>query len=157
MHVYLNESLQPYNTFGLNVHADYFIPVDSVDVLIEALKDESLSDKQKLILGGGSNVLFTGPWGGVVLHNRLKGIEVVSESPLQVFLKAGSGEVWHDLVLYTIANGWGGLENLSLIPGSVGASPMQNIGAYGVEIKDTFHELEALDLETLQVRTFNYM
>lgn len=156
MHVYLNESLQPYNTFGLNVYADYFIPVDSAETLKEALSDKSLEGQQFLILGGGSNVLFTAPWAGVVLHNRIRGIETVKETDDHVYIKAGSGEVWHELVLHAIDKGLGGLENLSLIPGSVGASPMQNIGAYGVEIKDTFHELEALDLNDHSIRTFNH-
>lgn len=149
-------SLLGYNTFGLDVKADFFSEVQSVDELKVILSNAELKKQEQLILGGGSNILFTTNFHGLVIHNCLKGIEVVNEDDQYVYVKSASGEIWHDLVLYTIEQGWGGLENLSLIPGSVGASPMQNIGAYGVETKDSFQELEALDLETLELHKFDF-
>ena len=154
-HIEQNKSLKNYNTFGLDVNADYFTSIHSVDELISVLKDERFSDTIKMFLGGGSNVLLTKDFHGLIIHNCLKGIEVVSLDTDFVMVKAASGEVWHDFVLYCIDNGFGGVENMSLIPGSVGAGPMQNIGAYGVEMKDVFYELEALNIETLQLEKFN--
>jgi UDP-N-acetylmuramate dehydrogenase len=151
-----HQSLKPYNTFGIDVKSDFFAEVQSVIELKSILSDTDFRTKPLLILGGGSNVLFTSDFHGLVILNRIKGIDVTGEDDHHVWIKAASGEVWHDLVMFTIQRGWGGLENLSLIPGSVGASPMQNIGAYGVEIKDSFFELEALDLETLELIKFNY-
>ncbi len=150
-----NKSLKNYNTFGLDVNADYFTSIHSIDELISVLKDDHFSDTSKMFLGGGSNVLLTKDFHGLIIHNCLKGIEVVSRDADFVMVKAASGEGWHDFVLYCIENGFGGVENMSLIPGSVGAGPMQNIGAYGVEMKDVFYELEALNLETLQLEKFN--
>lgn len=144
--------LQPYNTFGLNVTAKYFASFDSTDRLRLLL--QNLPTENFLILGGGSNLLFTQSYNGTVLRNEVKGIEKVREDEDFVYVKAGGGEVWHNFVLYTIDKGWGGIENLSLIPGSVGASPMQNIGAYGVEIKDVFEELEAYHIPTGETHTF---
>ncbi len=106
-------------------------------------------------MGGGSNILFTKDYKGLVLKNNLKGITVEKEDDSYVWLKTAGGEIWHDLVLYCVNNNWGGIENLSLIPGTVGAAPMQNIGAYGVEIKDTFEELEAINIHTGKIETFN--
>jgi UDP-N-acetylmuramate dehydrogenase len=154
--IHRNYSLKQNNTFGIDVTAAFFTAVHSINELMEVLKDAELKKLELLILGGGSNVLFTGNFNGLVIHNCIKGIEVVQEESDFVYVHAASGEQWHDLVLFAVVRGWGGIENLSLIPGSVGASPMQNIGAYGVEIKDTFHSLEALDLKTLQLVTFNY-
>jgi UDP-N-acetylmuramate dehydrogenase len=105
--------------------------------------------------GGGSNILLTKPVNALVLKNAVKGIEVVNETSDYLDIKAGAGEIWHEFVAYTVANGWGGIENLSLIPGSVGASPMQNIGAYGVEIKDVFVSLEAYELATGKIEVFS--
>jgi len=150
-----NKSLKNYNTFGLNVNADYFTSINSIDELIEVLKNEQFSTTPKMFLGGGSNVLLTKDYHGLIIHNCLKGIEVVMRDDDFVFAKAASGEVWHDFVLYCIENGFGGVENMSLIPGSVGAGPMQNICAYGVEMKDVFFELEALNLATLQLEKFS--
>jgi len=107
-------------------------------------------------LGGGSNLLFTSDfYDGLVLQNKIKGIEIVKENSDEVIVKSGAGEVWHELVLYSIGKNWGGLENLSLIPGTVGAAPMQNIGAYGVEIKDIFVELEAYEIITGKILNFS--
>ena len=109
---------------------------------------------RKLILGGGSNILFTKNFDGIVLKNEIKGIELVSEDDEHIYVKAGAGENWHQFVLYCIQQNYAGVENLSLIPGCVGASPMQNIGAYGVEIKDVFHQLEAFHLDDKTLKTF---
>jgi UDP-N-acetylmuramate dehydrogenase len=139
----------------LDVNASHFISIHSIDELIAVLKDDHFYDIPKMFLGGGSNVLLTKDFHGLIIHNNLKGIEVVGRDADFVFVKAASGEGWHDFVLYCIENGFGGVENMSLIPGSVGAGPMQNIGAYGVEMKDVFYELEALNLATLQLEKFS--
>lgn len=153
MHLQENISLKPYNTFGIEAAARYFSAFETVAELEELCNFKPQTPK--LILGGGSNMLFTKNWEGIVLHNKLCGIEVISEDEQHVFVKAGAGESWHQFVLYCIAHGYAGVENLSLIPGSVGASPMQNIGAYGVEIKDVFHELEAYHLEEGSIHKFS--
>ena len=150
-----NISLQPYNTFGIDVSADRLFTIETVDELREVLRDESLKHEAKLILGGGSNILFTQSVKGVVLLNRLKGIEIIKEDEADVYVQVGAGEVWHQFVMWAVDKGFGGIENLSLIPGSVGAGPMQNIGAYGVELKDSFYELEAMNLSTLEIQKFS--
>lgn len=149
-----NVDLKPYNTFGISVMADYFAPFQDVSTLANLLKENQ--DKTITLLGGGSNVLFTQDFKGLILRNEIKGVEVVKEDDEFIYVKAGAGENWHKFVLYCIDNNWGGIENLSLIPGSVGASPMQNIGAYGVEIKDVFHELEAFNIEAGQLESFSH-
>ena len=108
-----------------------------------------------MILGGGSNLLFTGDYQGVIIRNALKGIEIVKEEGDHIYIKAMGGEKWHDLVMYCVNHNYGGIENLSLIPGTVGAGPIQNIGAYGVELKDTLSEVEAIPSETLEVKRFS--
>jgi UDP-N-acetylmuramate dehydrogenase len=150
-----NISLQPYNTFGLDANADFFTEVQSLEELKEILSDPVYVAVPKLFLGGGSNILLTGDFRGLVIKINLKGISVVGENEDQVVIKSGAGEVWHDLVMYCVDNQLGGIENLSLIPGTVGAAPMQNIGAYGVEIKDVFVSLEALNLETFETEAFD--
>lgn len=139
-----NFSLKPFNTFGIEVFAKQFTRFTSVKELSETL---SLSRARPLLLGGGSNILFTKNYDGLVMKNEVMGIEKVNEDDDFVYIRAGAGENWHQFVLQCINNHWGGVENLSLIPGCVGASPMQNIGAYGVEIKDVFHELKAWHLQ----------
>lgn len=156
MTVQENVSLQNYNTFGLAVNARYFLEAEGIVDIRCILKDPKFSSLPMLILGGGSNLLFTKDFDGIVVKIDIKGIQKVKEDPDFVWIKAGAGEIWHDLVLYTIEQGYGGLENLSLIPGTVGAAPMQNIGAYGVEIKDTFEELEAINVSDGAMRTFNH-
>lgn len=148
-------SLKPYNTFGIDVKAKLFARFDSVQELQELLQMPELKQAQKLILGGGSNLLFTKDFDGVVLQNGIKGIEIVKEDADDTYVKAGGGEVWHEFVLYTLKHNLGGVENLSLIPGTVGAAPLQNIGAYGVELKDVFYELEAVETETGKIYRFN--
>jgi len=148
-----NFNLRPFNTFGIEVFAKRFATFSSVDEL-KALLEQRQED-ELLFLGGGSNVLFTKNFDGFVLRNEIKGIHVIKEDEESAVLKVGAGEVWHDFVLHCVENNFGGVENLSLIPGSVGASPMQNIGAYGVEIKDVFVSLEALHIESGEIHSFD--
>jgi len=150
-----NISLKPYNTFGIDVKAKNFIEVVSVDELREVYNDKRFSADKKLILGGGSNLLFTGNFEGLVIKNAIKGIELINEDEDFYYIKAAAGESWHEFVMYCVNKNYAGLENLSLIPGNVGASPMQNIGAYGVEVKDVFYELEAFDVNKKTITKFN--
>lgn len=147
-------SLKPFNTFGLEAKAAHFVAFTSVKELLNALKLIS-SDQKMMVLGGGSNILLTQDFDGVVLKNELKGIELIDEERDYVWIKAMAGENWHEFVLHCIENGWAGVENLSLIPGTVGAAPMQNIGAYGVEIKDVFDSLEAVEISSGKYKEFN--
>lgn len=149
-----DKSLQPFNTFGIDVKARLFAVFQTIDDLVELLSDEALISENRLVLGGGSNILLTRDFDGIILKNELYGIELIDEDDEHYYVQAGAGENWHDFVLHCIDQGWAGLENLSLIPGCVGASPMQNIGAYGVEIKDRFEYLEAMNLGTLEVEAF---
>ena len=157
MQVHQNISLQQYNTFGIDVKAKLFADFSSLQKLQEVLAyARQLSpNAQKLILGGGSNLLFTKDVDGFVLKNEITGIEQVKEDEDFVYLRAGAGVNWHAFVQYCVQQNLGGAENLSLIPGNVGASPMQNIGAYGVEIKDMFEELEAYHLNDKSVVKFS--
>ena len=148
-----NKSLKNYNTFGIDVNARKFISVESVEELQELLRNSYASEL--FILGGGSNMLLTGDIEKTVVHINLKGIKIVEKTQEEVLVEAMAGENWHHFVLFCIDNGFGGLENLSLIPGNVGTAPIQNIGAYGVEIKDTFEKCTALDVQTLELKTFN--
>ncbi len=134
-------SLRPYTTFGVDATAKYFDAFKNRDELEELLAFGSA--QPLMVLGGGSNVLFTRNFDGLILKNELKGIDIVKEDADDVYVRAGAGESWHRFVQYCIERSWAGVENLSLIPGHVGASPMQNIGAYGVEVKDVFYCLEA--------------
>jgi UDP-N-acetylmuramate dehydrogenase len=145
MQIQENISLKPFNTFGIDAKAAFFAGFSSAEGLDELINRYPAS--QALILGGGSNILFTGNYKGLVLKNEIRGIERVHEDEEFVYLKAGAGENWHRFVLYCIGAQLGGVENLSLIPGNIGAGPMQNIGAYGAEMKDVFHELEAWHLK----------
>lgn len=147
-----NIDLKDFTTFGVSANARHFATFSTEE---EARKLTRNNTEELLILGGGSNLLLTQDFNGLVLKNEIKGITVSAKEDTSVVLKVGAGEVWHDLVLYTIENGYHGLENMSLIPGSVGASPMQNIGAYGVEIKDVFEKLEALEIQTGEMQTFS--
>ncbi len=147
-------SLAEYNTFHLKASARLFARVKSVEELKELLKMPEITGLEIMVLGGGSNVLLTTDFPGLVIKNEIVGIEVLEENEDTVIIKSMSGEVWHDLVMYAVERRWGGIENLSLVPGSVGAGPMQNIGAYGVELKETFQELEALDITTGDIKKF---
>lgn len=152
MNIQENISLKPYNTFGLDAYARYFVSVETLHDLKKVLSLEAYPDK--FVLGGGSNMLLTKDLDCLVIHVALKGIEVVNEKENKVFVKAGAGENWHQFVLWCLEHNFGGIENLSLIPGNVGATPIQNIGAYGVEVKDVFESCEALNIYTKEIETF---
>jgi len=143
-----NYSLHTCNTFGIKALARYYAEVSSHAEIRELLTDSRFKDNNKLFLGGGSNILLSQDYSGLVVKINLMGIEVLKEDDHACFIGVGAGENWHDLVTYCINHGYSGIENLSLIPGNVGAAPMQNIGAYGVELKDVFHELIALNIHT---------
>ncbi|MDD5226070.1 MAG: UDP-N-acetylmuramate dehydrogenase [Candidatus Omnitrophica bacterium] len=144
-----NRSLKSFNTFGMDAKAKYFSEVRSVEEFRELAGDSRFPGEKKLILGGGSNVLLTGDFDGWVVKNAIPGVTVVSETENEAIVKVGAGEDWHALVLWCVQKNYGGLENLSLIPGLTGAAPIQNIGAYGAEQKDVFHELEAIGISSL--------
>ena len=155
IHIKENISLLPYNTFGIDVKAKYFCEIETIETLQELLQNDIFKTNQYLVLGGGSNILFSKDFDGLVIKNNIKGKSVIENNNEFAVIEAFAGEVWHELVLFCIENNFaGGIENLSLIPGSVGASPIQNIGAYGVEIKDIFLKLEALNIKTGQIETF---
>ena len=145
-HVESNVELAGHTTFGIPAKARWFAEVASVEALRQALDWAKERNLEVLVLGGGSNMLFHDDVEALVVQIRIRGLEVVSDDGRHIRVSVGAGEVWHDFVMQTLDKGWGGLENLSLIPGSVGASPMQNIGAYGVEIKDHFAWLDAVRL-----------
>ncbi len=150
-----NVSLKPFNTFGLDVNAKALAALGSVTDLQEILRDATMKNEDRFVLGGGSNILFTRNVDALVLKNEIGGIDKVEEDKSAYLVKAGAGVAWHELVMYCIKNHYAGIENLSLIPGNVGAAPMQNIGAYGVELKDVFESLEAVEMETGEVHAFH--
>ena len=152
MQIQPNASLRAYNTFGIDQPAEHLVEIDSVATLQRVLR---LSEGPYFVLGGGSNLLLTQPIKGYVLLNRIFGRGLTYEDENIVRLQFGGGENWHEVVLYALEQGYGGLENLSLIPGTVGAGPIQNIGAYGVELKDVFVQLEAVELATGELHTFD--
>lgn len=155
MLIHNNFNLKALNTFGIESYAKHYCELNEESEFKTLLTNSVYVNSEKLILGGGSNILFTKNFDGFVLHNKIKGISIINDSNDYQIVKVGAGENWHEFVLWSIEHQLGGLENLSLIPGCVGASPMQNIGAYGVEIKDTFHQLEALDLITGDKKVFS--
>ncbi|HRI78207.1 MAG TPA: UDP-N-acetylmuramate dehydrogenase [Cyclobacteriaceae bacterium] len=150
-----NVSLRKLNTFGIDVKASYYSEIQSPEAFQGLLSLPVYRHNRKLILGSGSNVLFTKDFDGLVLASAIKGIEIIQENDDYVVLKAGSGENWHGVVMHCVNHLWGGIENLSLIPGTCGAAPMQNIGAYGVEIKNVIENVNGIDLDTGHERTFN--
>lgn len=149
-----NKSLLPYNTFGIAAHARYFCTITTEDDLLELLMTDVYANHRHLILGGGSNILFVQDFDGLVIKNEMKGIREVHRDDHQITLQVMGGEIWHDLVHYCVHHNYGGIENLSLIPGTVGAAPIQNIGAYGVEIKEVIQHVDGIDLSTRLHRTF---
>lgn len=153
MQIQHNISLKPYNTFGIDVTAKHFVSVSNITDLIDLLKLKEYPDK--LILGGGSNMLLTKNQNLLVIHINIKGISIISEDEDHVLVKANAGENWHNFVLWCLNNNFGGIENMSLIPGNVGTAPIQNIGAYGVELKDTYVSCEALSLEHHKIESFS--
>ena len=148
-----NKNLKEYNTFGISVKAEMFAVFSSIEELKQILSFRN--DKKLLVLGGGSNLLLTKDFDGLVIKNEIKRFEVIEETASEVIVESGAGENWHEFVLNCIDKGFGGIENLSLIPGSVGASPMQNIGAYGVEIKDVFESLSAFHIASGEIHYFD--
>ena len=152
MRILHNISLKDYNTFGIDVKARHFISVNNLPELISVLQLKDYPNK--LILGGGSNMLLTKDVDALVIHINLKGATIINEDINHAFIKASAGENWHEFVLWCLDNNFGGLENMSLIPGNVGTSPIQNIGAYGVELKDHFVSCEALNIDTLEIEIF---
>ena len=155
MEIRKDYSLLSHNTFGMDVKASVFIEYASVEELKDVLRQYPLTEGAWLHIGGGSNLLFTGEYPGVILHSAIKGYEIVSEDAEEVVVRVGAGEVWDDFVAYTVAKGWYGAENLSLIPGEVGASAVQNIGAYGIEAKDLIVKVETVEVATGKERIFN--
>ncbi|MGB7393123.1 MAG: UDP-N-acetylmuramate dehydrogenase [Pricia sp.] len=153
MNVQENISLKPYNTFGIAANARYFIDIHSVDELRQALQLEGYPER--FILSGGSNMLITGDLDKLVLHIDIEGKEIVGENDDEVVLKVMAGENWHELVLWTLEQNYGGLQNMSLIPGNIGTAPIQNIGAYGVELQDTFVSCDAIRIEDQSLHTFS--
>lgn len=149
------QSIKELTTFGVDVTARNVVEVSSEKELRETLKRCNEAAEEVLILGGGSNILFTKDFQGTVIVNKIGGIQRILENGSWIIIESGAGVVWHNLVMHCVAKGWGGIENLALIPGSVGAGPMQNIGAYGVELKDVFHSLDAMDRRTGEIRTFS--
>ncbi|WP_149304766.1 UDP-N-acetylmuramate dehydrogenase [Pareuzebyella sediminis] len=152
MDVQTDVSLKPYNTFGIDARARFFCEIDSLKKLKEALQLSGYPEK--FILSGGSNILITGDLNKLVLHIGLKGIEIVEESQKEVWIKVMAGENWHQMVLWALDQNYGGLENLSLIPGNAGTAPIQNIGAYGVELKDILTSCEAMEVESKKIKIF---
>ncbi len=149
-----NISLKSFNTFGIDTTARHFSTFKSEEELQELLLEKLVKDNSRLVLGGGSNLLLTKDFDGIVLKNEIKGVDLIKEDEMHYYIKSNAGEVWHSFVMHCIKNNYAGVENLSLIPGCVGASPMQNIGAYGVEIKDVFHSLEAVNIYDGSIKTF---
>jgi len=148
MKIIKNYDLTKLNTFGISVRAKFFVELDNELNLKELFISPEFKNNKKLFLGGGSNILFTKDFNGIVILNKLKGIKILEENPESVFVRSMGGEIWHDLVMFTVNHGYWGIENLSFIPGTVGAAPVQNIGAYGVELKDTLENVEAYEIKT---------
>jgi UDP-N-acetylmuramate dehydrogenase len=150
-----NVSLKPYNSFAIDVNARYFAEIKTADELNDLFQTGLLETEKLLIVGGGSNILFTQNFVGLVIKVSIKGLEYQINGD-DVLIKSGAGEVWNDFVNYCVVNNFAGVENLSLIPGTVGASPIQNIGAYGVELKDVFESCTAFEIKTGQIKTFTF-
>lgn len=150
-----NFSLKNYNTFGIDAKARYFAEYSSVEELKQLLQSDTVKNNRLLHIGGGSNLLFLNDFDGIILHSKMKTIEVVKEDMFTVLLRVGSGMNWDDFVAFCVENNYYGIENLSLIPGEVGASAVQNIGAYGMEVKDTIEKVEFIEIESLKSKSFS--
>ena len=155
MNIERNVPLQAHNSFGIAARALQLVRLAHEDDLLALLADAGLAAQPKFVLGGGSNVVITGDVRQLTLKVEIEGKRLVGETDKHWIVEAGAGEVWHELVAWTLQQGWPGLENLALVPGTVGAAPVQNIGAYGVELQDRFHELDAVDLRTGKLFTLN--
>jgi UDP-N-acetylmuramate dehydrogenase len=149
-----NISLKNLNTFGVDVKSKYFVEVTSEEELIQVLNSAEFSNHQKMILGSGSNILFTKDFDGLVIKNSISGIKLLDEDINNVIVEAGAGVIWEDLVQYCVDRNYGGIENLSFIPGTVGAAPIQNIGAYGQELEETFDELNGIYIDSCKSKIF---
>lgn len=150
-----SKSLKSYNTFGIDVNAKYFLEINSISELTSVSNTEIFKNEKLLIISGGSNLLLTKNFDGLVIKNNISGINITNEDENEVVLNVGAGEDWHELVMFAVKNNWGGIENLSLIPGNAGTAPMQNIGAYGVELKDSFVSLEAFEISSGETHLFS--
>ena len=155
MKILKNYDLTKLNTFGISARAKFFVELNNELDLQELFKSSEFKNNEKLFLGGGSNILFTKDFDGLVILNKLKGIEILEENSESVFIKSMGGEMWHDLVMFIVNRGFWGIENLSLIPGTVGAAPIQNIGAYGMELKDILENVEACEINGGEKRIFS--
>lgn len=155
MNIKKNYSLSKLNSFKVDHKAKMFAEIKTSQDLFQALKNEKLKKEKKIILGGGSNTLFTKNFNGLILFNNIKGIKIIEENKNEIKIKVGSGEIWDDFVSFCVNKNWSGIENLSLIPGSVGAAPIQNIGAYGVEVKDYILKINGIDLINKTKKTYN--
>ncbi len=154
MKVQQNHSLKDYNTFGIDVKADYFATVKNAGIISELSRSGILREQRYVLLGGGSNVLFDGDFRGLIIHNGIKGIKIIESTDLHAIVEVGAGEVWHSFVKTCLKNKFYGLENLALIPGYAGAAPVQNIGAYGVEQDQFFESLNGYDIGSREFRTY---
>lgn len=155
MNIKQNHPLKKHNTLGIDVQTRYWVEINSVQELEKLFANSQYNTLPRLVLGGGSNIVLTKDFEGIVIHLSSKGISIEKEEQDFVYIKAEAGENWHEFVQWNLNQNFGGLENMSLIPGNVGTAPMQNIGAYGVEIKDVFHELEAFEMATGKIRKFS--
>ena len=156
MNILENISLKQYNTFGIDVKAKEFAAIRSEEELFSLAESGSLTVQNPFFLGGGSNVLFVEDFNGIIVHSAIRGMKIIDSDDDTVILEVGAGEKWHDFVTIALKNSYFGLENLALIPGTVGAAPVQNIGAYGVEQKDFFLSLRGLNLETLEFEELGF-
>ncbi len=154
MKIVENQSLLKYNTFNVDVKSRYFSECSTVSEIKETIELSKKENLLPLILGSGSNILFTKDYDGIIIKNNIQGFKIIDETDEHILVKCGAGEIWDDLVNYCVERNYGGVENLSLIPGTVGAAPIQNIGAYGVELKDAFYSLSGIFLEDLEEKTF---
>ena len=154
MQIFENYDLTKLNTFGVSARAKFFVELNNEFDLKELFLSPIFKNNEKLFLGGGSNILFTKDFDGIIVLNKIKNIEIIEEQIDYVLLRAMGGELWHDLVLFAVNNGYWGIENLTLVPGTVGAAPIQNIGAYGVELKDTLENVEVFDITTGDKKVF---
>ncbi len=154
MRIEQNYSLEKHNTFHLPVKTRWFMEYETEEELQRILHDEYFQECLSLHIGGGSNLLFINDYNGIIIHSRIKGISISAETDEYVSLRVGAAEIWDDVVAYAVSKGWGGIENLSLIPGEAGAAAIQNIGAYGMEIKDVIESVEAYNQLTFEKRTF---
>ena len=150
-----NFSLKNHNTFGIDAKAKYFAEFDSLFALKEIISSEIFQNNKSFILGGGSNILLTKDFEGLILHNKIEGICILEDNENNITVEVGGGVDWHDFVMWSLSQELSGIENLALIPGTVGASPVQNIGAYGMEVKDTIHKVMAFEISTKKTKTFN--